>query len=47
MARGKRSKKSGGKMRAGTCKRVKGGRTICKSKSGKVRFVSKRSSRAR
>lgn len=46
MAR-KKAKKSGGKMKAGTCKRVKGGRTICKSKGGKVRFVSKRSSRSR
>ena len=37
MAR-KKARKSGGKRKAGSCKRVKGGKWLCKSKTGKVRF---------
>jgi len=28
-------------MRKGTCKRVKGGRCLCKDKRGKVKFAKK------
>lgn len=34
----RKARKSGGKMKAGTCKRARNGLWLCKSKTGKVRF---------